>query len=399
MKILSTLDLTQNQIINIVLDKRSTAPASPVKGQIYFNDVSNAVLYYNGTVWVDWSSGVQSVTNAAGGGTTIGGTATNPTVAINVDSTTVEISGNIIRLKDAGVSTAKLATDSVTTIKVTDKNITFAKIQDIPTMTIIGRTAAGTGVSSGIAIINDNTFATAAATNLATSSSIKAYVDATVANIGILQGSVDASAVTIFPSSGATKKGDYWYVTVAGTIQGIVLNIGDVMIANKAAASTTNPNDWIFLETNRDLATTSIIGLVQLATNAETQTGTDASKVVTPAALTARTATETRTGIAALATNSEATTGTDDTKIITPLKLKAVLNAMVGGYAVDMGNGVATSFVITHNLNTKDVTTAVFAVATGEKVYTDIQHTSVNTITVSFTGVPTTAQYRVVIKK
>ena len=47
---------------------------------------------------------------------------------INVDNSTVEISADILRIKDAGVSAAKLASDAVTTVKILDANVTLAKL-------------------------------------------------------------------------------------------------------------------------------------------------------------------------------------------------------------------------------------------------------------------------------
>lgn len=399
MKVLNTLDLTKNQIINVVLDKRTSEPTSPVEGQIYYNETLDKVYFYNGTSWIDINNGVQTISNASNGGVIIGGTSANPTISLNVDNSTLEISSNIVRIKDSGVTGTKLATDSVTSIKITDKNVLFSKIQDIPTMTVIGRTAAGTGVSSGISIINTNDMSGASGTNLATAGSIKAYVDSQVAAIGSLQGSVDASTSTNFPGSALTKKGDYWYVSVAGTIQGVLFNVGDVIIANIANPTVTSANSYIFLETNRDQASTTVLGLVTLATNAEVQAGTDANKVVTPASLSSRTATETRTGIAEIATQAETNAGTDDTRIVTPLKLKTFFDNVVGGFAASIGNGVANSFVVTHNLNTLDVTTNLIEVSTGNQVITDISHTSVNSVTVNFFNAPTTNQYRIIIKK
>jgi len=75
-------------------------------------------------------------------------------------------------------------------------------------------------------------------------------------------------------------------------------------------------------------ATTTTPGVVQLATNAETQAGTDTTKVITPANLSSRTATETRSGIAEVATQAETNTGTDDTTIVTPLKLTTFLSSV-----------------------------------------------------------------------
>ena len=68
-------------------------------------------------------------------------------------------------------------------------------------------------------------------------------------------------------------------------------------------------------------ANTTEKGVVELATNAETQQGVDATRAITSAGLSSRTATETRTGIAAIASQTETNTGSTDDKIVTPEKL------------------------------------------------------------------------------
>ena len=60
---------------------------------------------------------------------------------------------------------------------VSNSSITFAKIQDIATMKVIGRTASGSGVSSEVTILDSDTMSGASDSTLATSESIKAYVD------------------------------------------------------------------------------------------------------------------------------------------------------------------------------------------------------------------------------
>ena len=64
----------------------------------------------------------------------------------------------------------------VTSSTVTNNSITFAKIQDIATMKVIGRTATGSGDSSEISILDEDTMSSNSATALATQQSIKAYV-------------------------------------------------------------------------------------------------------------------------------------------------------------------------------------------------------------------------------
>lgn len=49
----------------------------------------------------------------------------------DVDNTSIEVSGGIIRIKDSGVSTAKIADGAVTTAKIADANVTVSKIADL----------------------------------------------------------------------------------------------------------------------------------------------------------------------------------------------------------------------------------------------------------------------------
>lgn len=410
MKFFNSINLNKNQIINVALHSAISDPSTPVDGQIYYNSTSKVIKYYNQaiTAWVTLGTG--AVSNVIGGqgltGTNVGGVIT---LDVNVDNATVEIVGDIVRIKDLGVSTAKIANSAVTTAKIADGNvstvkvadgaISFAKIQNIPTMTVIGRVAGGTGVSAAIPILDEDDMASDSATSLATQQSIKAYVDATVGAIGKLIGGFDASTATNFPGTSTTIKGDYWYVTVAGVVQGVSFNVGDVIIANKNNPSTTTAGDYIFLETNRDQATTTTLGVIMLATSAEVNAGTNNTKAVTPQTLAQRTATETRTGIIEIATVAEATAGTDDARAITPAKLKSVLDAAVGGYTTTIGDGITLTYIITHNLNTQLVIAALYEVATNELVYADITAPTLNTVQVAFTQAPTTNQFRVVIKK
>lgn len=79
-------------------------------------------------------------------------------------------------------------------------------------------------------------------------------------------------------------------------------------------------------------------GMPLKATNAEVQAGTNANKMVTPAALASRTATESRTGLLEIATQAEVDAGTDDARAVTPKKLRA------GFSIVKSGNFIGISF-------------------------------------------------------
>jgi hypothetical protein len=395
-KFLTNLDLAKNQILNVAIQNLASAPSSPVTGQIYYNTVDARIYFWDSSQWVDMSGDLQDVIGGAG----LSATSSNDVVTldVNVDNVTIEINADTLRVKDLGISTAKLADSAVTTIKINANAVTFAKFQQLATMSVVGNVTGGTANAAEVTVITD--LANASNSNIPTGSAVKIYVDAQVAGLGNLEDGWDASVGTFPSASGGTKKGDYWYVTVAGTVNSIPFNVGDLLVATINAASTsTYASNWISLEVNRDQATTTVLGLVYIATNAEVQTGTDAVKAVTPAGLSARTATETRTGIAEIATQTETNTGTDDATIVTPLKLKTLLDNRTGGYAANVGNASATSFALTHGLGTSDVIVSVYDNSTLEEIITDVVLTSSSVVTVSFATAPSSAAYRVVIKK
>lgn len=108
-------------------------------------------------------------------------------------------------------------------------------------------------------------------------------------------------------------------------------------------------------------------------------------------------ASETTAGIAELATQAETDAGTDDARIVTPLKLKNWSSAPKR-YAANFGDGSATSYTITHNLGSKDVQVAVYRNSGNfDEVICDVERTSTTAVTLKFSSAPTANQYRVVV--
>jgi hypothetical protein len=71
----------------------------------------------------------------------------------------------------------------------------------------------------------------------------------------------------------------------------------------------------------------------------------------------------------------------------------------VGGYKTTIGDAAASTFVVTHNLNTTDVMVEVVLLSTGQTVYPVITRPSVNTVNVDFGAtVPPAGSYRVLVR-
>lgn len=137
--------------------------------------------------------------------------------------------------------------------------------------------------------------------------------DITIAGKALLD---DASAAdqrtTLGLGSIATQTSSSVSIT-GGSITGIT----DLAIADGGTGASTAANAFTNLKQD---ATSTTTGVVELATDAETQTGTDSARAITPSNLSSRTATETRTGIVELATDAEAQAFTAD-KFIDGAKL------------------------------------------------------------------------------
>lgn len=108
-------------------------------------------------------------------------------------------------------------------------------------------------------------------------------------------------------------------------------------------------------------------------------------------------ASETTSGIAELATQAETDTGTDDLRIVTPLKL-ATWSGRLKKFSQDIGDGSATSYTVTHNLGTRDVRVEVYRNSGNyDTVLTEVRRSSTSAVQILFAAAPTTNQFRVVV--
>lgn len=202
------------------------------------------------------------------------------------------------------------------------------------------------------------------------SQKIRTEIDNAVtdASTGALQYKGDYNPITNAPpiTTDTTIKVGYTYVvTQAGTFLGEEVEAGDMLIAKTDKPGATIKN-WQTVNKNIPAivsATTTVAGIIRLATVAE------------------------------------AKAGIDNTKAITSATLKAVLDEKVAGYVANFGNGSSTTFTITHGLNTQDVHVEVRDVATRGRVHVEDKAASNTTVTLNMNIAPANNAYRVLIKK
>lgn len=210
-------------------------------------------------------------------------------------------------------------------------------------------------VSTDSTARNDNTLISAKAA--------MDYADSILTSVGTLQGGWMALGQTTFPGGATTKMGDYWFVTVAGTVLGVNFNVGDVIKANRASPTNTFPEHYIFLESNRDAATTVTPGWVRMAASADMTGLVGGAVAINPAIL-----------------NSH----------LVSRNYAAVAQQLIG-------NAIATQFDIVHNFGTLGVMVQLYDVATGNMFLASVRTVDVNTVRVSFGRPPANNGVRVVI--
>ena len=132
-------------------------------------------------------------------------------VAGAVDGTSLELisSGDDdgkLGIKDAGVTTAKLATSSSKTT-----GVTFAKMQHISTAKVLGRASASEGdVEEAFDFKDEDNMSSNSATALASQQSIKAYVDTTAGpTVGFTPTSYTGGESVTLPNGLIMKWGEF----------------------------------------------------------------------------------------------------------------------------------------------------------------------------------------------
>ena len=156
---------------------------------------------------------------------------------------------------------------------------TESDITDLGTATTLN---ADTSLVGNAWFLDTDTLVEDDAEKVPSQQSVKAYVDAQIIGLGSLmefKGSYDA---TTDPTDGGV--GDSYVVTVGGTgatsFWTDSLEVGDLIMQENDPATTEA--DWVVVSRDIIPATETTAGVVELATQAEVNTGTDTTRAITP---------------------------------------------------------------------------------------------------------------------
>lgn len=244
---------------------------------------------------------------------------------------------------------------------------------------------------------------------------VKTYVDNLLSanDAMIFKGTLGVGGtITALPttySAGWTYK-----VISAGTYAGDVCEVGDLIIAVIDRSGSGNVNsDWTVIQTNVDgavtgpsSATNGNFPIFSGTTGKLISNSTYGPSSFAPATHDHGTYDRTSSVLsgANVFSNIVVTDG-----IVTNIATRALTPANIGAaadnhthnhttkYATTIGDGIASDFVITHNLGTDDVVIGIKEIATKEMWITDVEYTSENSITVRFGFKPTVGMFRVTV--
>lgn len=98
-------------------------------------------------------------------------------------------------------------------------------------------------------------------------------------------------------------------------------------------------------------------------------------------------------GIVELATTGEALTGTSTSLAVTPAGLSA------RSFVTTIGDGTNTSYTVVHSLGTRDLIVQLYDASSYDTVYADVTRTQLNELSIQFTNAPASNDIRVLITK
>jgi len=450
-KFLVSLDLNKNELQNARIQNLSTAPSSPVEGQIYFNTVDKIVYFFDGTTWIPTSGSLEVIQDAIGayvsGGTGLTATYTDSTgtTVIDLDNTaitpgsygsttaiptftvdaqgrltaagTVNVATNLSIAGDTGTDTVNLLTDTLTVsggegidVAVTNNTITVSaedatsSNKGVASFDAIDFTVAAGAVTlnaervqdivssqivagEGIDVSYDDTAGT-----LTVDAEIATTTNRGVASFADADFTVTDGAVNIKNVNLATQTTGNYIATIAGTANEITVSGSG---SENSAVTIGLPDDVTITGNLLVGGNLNVTGTVNSVNT--TQVNIVDNKInlntnftgapVADAGIRVERGSETDVEILWNESSDKWTVTNDGTNY----------HAITRKY-VETLNSVATSYTVTHNLGSTDVLVQVSQAASPyAKVETDVELTSASAVTIKFAVAPASGEYKVVV--
>ena len=369
-KYLSSINLSKNEIQNVVVHNLASAPSNPKEGQIYYDTTSTEVyvcINETGPVWQSMKGDITAVTASTG----LSGGGTDGAVSLALKNNANFTDNTILKWDNGnGQFTDSSITDDGTTVTITADLTVTGTTTTVNTETI--------NLADNIILLNSNLAGDAAPSQ--------------DAGIEIERGT--ESNVQFIWNEGS----DYWSTVDQklhiGSIDDITAaDDNQVLVSDSGVVKKVDASDildLINIDTESGSASPSAGELTFTAGEGINTSGSGSTVTIA-----AEEASDTNKGVVELATDAEAIAGTDATRAVTPAALEAHHDSK--GYAADIT--AAASVTVTHSLGSQDVvvqlreTSSPFAY-----VMCDVEATDTNAVTLRF-GAGIGTDYRVIIQR
>ena len=230
----------------------------------------------------------------------------------------------------------------------------------------------------------------------------KNYVDTTFAGSGALiyQGGYDASTA---PPSAGVLQGWTYAVTVAGTGGGFfspALEVGDLIISN--INTPTTAADWTEINKNIDVATATVQGIANFPTAGGLSVSSGAVSMANvgtavtnlgSASESLKITTDAKGRVSAASKQSIAITSSQVTNFSTSVSTLIAATK----FSTRIGDGVAVSYPVKHNLGNLNVMVQCYNNTTGETIYATVTRLDVDTVQVDFRTPPAVSDISVMV--
>jgi hypothetical protein len=428
------INLNQNELRNARIQNISSAPSSPVTGQIYYNGSNNIMYYYNGLSapdgpWVPMGASTEVIQDVIGI-SVVGGTALTATYSDTTGLTTVKLNDTAVTPGSYG-STTQIPTFTVdaqgrltaagtvsvaTTLTVGADNV---ESYGVNLLTDQFKVVGGEGID---AIVTDNaatTTITISGEDASTTNKGIASFDST--DFAVTNGNVTLNKDPVITLSGdvagtatMTNLGD---VTITTTVQANSVELGVDTTGNYVATISGTANEITVSGSGSETASVTIGLPDDVSISNNLTVGGDLNVVGSINTVNVTQVNITDNKINLNSDMPEENAPSADAGIIvhrgTEADAELLWNetadrwqvGLVSGnyhdiarkYIATIGDGVNYTYAITHSLGTRKVTVQVYDAATYATVETDVTRTSDSQVTIGFNTIPANNAYEVVI--
>jgi hypothetical protein len=378
MKILTNYDFNGNEIQNVKIQNLASPPSSPTKGMIYFNTTLDRAFVFNGAEWI----GMDSVGATMTGDNIV--TAINGSTAIIDDD---NLSANVNDAIDKRHSSHSISDVTGLQTALNGKVDNSRVLTNVPENALFTDTITTINSKTGVITKSD-------ITALGIPGQDTTYNVFTSTEDGLAPKSGGGTTKYLRADGSWAEPPDTKYtLPVAGTSLGGVKSGTDITVD---ASGNVSVND-----DSHNHVISNIDGLQDaldaLPTVAEAQGYADTAE--------GNAKSYTDTAIAGLVDSAPDTLNTlnelaqalgDDPNFATTVT--NTLAQKTDKFSATVGDGAATSYVLTHNLNSRDVVVMLRETASPyAQVITDVEMTTTNKITLRFAKAPATNEYTVTI--